>query len=49
MVVISKPNDDSYSINEPKPNSTIQGTIYENQENKWNGKENGRRNLGKGW
>jgi len=29
MVAIAKPNDDPYSINEPKPDSTIQGTIYE--------------------
>jgi len=29
MVVIAKPNDDPYSINEPKLENTIQGTIYE--------------------
>jgi len=27
MVVIAKPNDDPYSINEPKPKNTIQGNI----------------------
>ena len=55
MVVIAKPNDDPYSINEPKFESTIQGTIYEiksikGMENgKENGKENGRRNLDSVW
>jgi len=51
MVVIAKPNDDPYSINELKPESTIQGTIYEIKSinGMENGKETGRRNLGKGW
>jgi len=51
MVVIAKPNDDAYSINEPKPKNTIQGKHMKIKSinGMENGKENGRRNLGKGW
>jgi len=46
-VVISKPNDDSYSINEPKPKK--KNSRKHMKTKSINGMEKWKKNLGKGW